>query len=71
MQKTYEMTEGQQSIVLALLTERDRQLQRTTEAMNAASSAFAAQAGLDGIWIFEQPGAGQPIHMVPEPDSEK
>ena len=78
MQKTHEMTEAQQRVVVSLIRERDeivamanRQVAEINEALEATASAFVAQTGLEGAWIFNQAGPGQPIRMIPAPDSEK
>ncbi len=69
MQKIHEISEAQQHVVLTVLHERDRLIKRTVEALDAIASAFAAQAGLKGEWIFES-APGQPIRMIPAPGSE-
>jgi len=65
-----ELTDAQQRVVVSLIRERnvvveiaDKQVAEINKALQAAASAFAAVAGLDGDWAFAQEIPGGPIGL--------
>lgn len=68
----HELTEAQQRVIMSLIRERDQEVARINAALDAAVSAFAAQAGLDGEVKLHQETPGGPVGLKnedPEPES--
>jgi len=59
----FELTEAQQRVIMSLIRERDQEVARITAALDAAVSAFAAQAGLQGEVKLHQGVPGGPIGL--------
>ncbi len=66
----HELTKAQQRVVTALIRERDsitaianKQIAEINLALDAAASAFVVQAGLEGVWIFNQEKPGGTIEL--------
>ncbi len=66
----HELTKAQQRVVTALIRERDsitaianKQIAEINLALDAAASAFVVQAGLEGVWTFNQEKPGEAIEL--------
>jgi len=69
----HELTEAQQRVVVSLIRERDgivamanKQIAEINTAIDAATSAFATEAGLVGEWEVGQEQPGGPIGLEPK-----